>query len=89
MSNNQYQKIHKIPYVIAVKAAIAIFNTQQTGYPHAFFCNLQMCRSCPFIEPQIADHLPDIMDMPGATIEAPLIISTLIQASASQVSFVV
>ncbi|KAL6714779.1 hypothetical protein ACLMJK_007039 [Lecanora helva] len=71
MSNNQYLKVHKIPHVTAIKAAIAIFNSRQTGYPYAFFCNLQMCRSYPFIEPQIADHLPDIMDMPGATIEAP------------------
>ncbi|KAL8718993.1 MAG: hypothetical protein Q9225_003931, partial [Loekoesia sp. 1 TL-2023] len=70
MSNNQYLKVHKIPHVVAIKAAIAIFNTQQTGHPYAFFINLQMCRSYPFIEPQIADRLPDPMDMPGATIEA-------------------
>jgi len=69
MSNNQYLKVHKIPHVVAIKAAIAIFNTQQTGHPYAFFSNLQMCRTYPFIESQIADRLPDPMDMPGATIE--------------------
>ena len=69
LSNNQYQKVHKIPHVVAIKAAIAIYNTQQTGQPFAFFTNLQMNRSWPFIMPQIADRLPDIMEMPGATIE--------------------
>jgi len=69
MSNNQYLKVHKIPHVVAIKAAIAIFNSQQTGHPYAFFSNLQMCRTYPFIESQIADRLPDPMDMPGATIE--------------------
>ncbi|KAL8733533.1 MAG: hypothetical protein Q9181_003549 [Wetmoreana brouardii] len=69
MSNNQYLTVHKIPHVVAMKAAIAIFNTQQTGHPYAFFSNLQMCRSYPFLEPRIADRLPDPMDMPGATIE--------------------
>ncbi|KAI4145700.1 MAG: hypothetical protein L6R39_003719 [Caloplaca ligustica] len=72
MSTNQYLKVHKIPHVVAIKAAIAIFNTQQTGHPYAFFSNLQMCRSYPFLDPDIADRLPDIMDMPGATIEAAL-----------------
>ncbi|KAL8823140.1 MAG: hypothetical protein Q9191_006136 [Dirinaria sp. TL-2023a] len=69
MGNNQYLKVHKIPHSVAIKAAIAIFNTQQTDHPYAFFSNLQMCRSYPFIERQIADRLPDPMDMPGATIE--------------------
>ncbi|KAL8703643.1 MAG: hypothetical protein Q9201_003181 [Fulgogasparrea decipioides] len=69
MSNNQYLTVHKIPHVVAIKAAIAIFNTQQTGQPYAFFSNLQMCRSYPFLETRIADRLPDPMDIPGATIE--------------------
>ena len=69
MSNNKYLKIHKIPHSVAIKAAIAIFNTQQTGHPYAFFENLQMCRSYPFLDPRLTDHLPDVMDMPGATIE--------------------
>lgn len=69
MSNNQYLNVHKIPHHVAIKAAIAIFNIQQTGHPYAFFTNLQLCRNWPFIGPQIADHLPDPMDMPGATIE--------------------
>ena len=69
MSNNQYLKVAKIPHSVAIKAAIAIYNTQQTGHPYAFFSNLQMCRSYPFLDPQIADRLPDPMDMPGATIE--------------------
>lgn len=69
MSNNQYLQVHRIPHTVAIKAAIAIFNTQQTGHPYAFFSNLQMCRAYPFLEHQIADRLPDPMDMPGATIE--------------------
>ncbi|KAL8915756.1 MAG: hypothetical protein Q9172_006690 [Xanthocarpia lactea] len=72
MSNNRYLTIHKIPQMIAIKAAIAIYNTQQTGHPYAFFSNLQMARAYPFLDRQIADRLPDVMDMPGATIEAPL-----------------
>ncbi|KAL8650678.1 MAG: hypothetical protein Q9210_003690, partial [Variospora velana] len=71
MSNNQYLAVHKIPHIIALKAAIAIYNTQQTGAPYAFFSNLQMARSYPFLDRRIADRLPDIMDMPGCTIEAP------------------
>ena len=70
MSNNQYLHVHKIPHVVAIKAAIAIFNSQQTRQPHAMFVNLQMCRSYPFLDREITDHLPDPMDMPGATIEA-------------------
>ncbi|KAL9019132.1 MAG: hypothetical protein Q9185_003606 [Variospora sp. 1 TL-2023] len=72
MANNQYLTVHKIPHVIALKAAVAIYNTQQTGAPYAFFGNLQMARSYPFLEHRIADRLPDIMDMPGCTIEGPL-----------------
>ena len=69
MHNNQYLKVHKIPHSVAIKAAIAIYNTQQTGHPYAWFTNLQMCRYYPFLPEQIASRLPDIMDMPGATIE--------------------
>ena len=69
MRNNQYLKVHKIPHSVAIKAAISIYNTQQTGHPYAFFSNLQMCRSYPFLPEQIASRLPDIMDMPGATLE--------------------
>ncbi|KAL9005316.1 MAG: hypothetical protein Q9188_001907 [Gyalolechia gomerana] len=72
MTNNQYLTVHKIAHIIAIKAAIAIYNTQQTGHPYAFFSNLQMARSYPFLDRHIAAYLPDIMDMPGATIEAPL-----------------
>ena len=44
MRNNQYLKVHKIPHFVAIKAAIAIYNTQQTGHPYAFFTDIQMCR---------------------------------------------
>ncbi|KAL8919493.1 MAG: hypothetical protein Q9208_006778 [Pyrenodesmia sp. 3 TL-2023] len=71
MTNNKYLTVHKIPHMIAMKAAIAIYNTQQTGHPYAFFSNLAMARSYPFLSPEISSRLPDIMDMPGATIEAP------------------
>ena len=70
MRNNQYLNVHKIPHSVAIKAAIAIYNTQQTGHPYAFFSNIQMCRSFPFLPEQIASRLPDIMDMPGATLES-------------------
>ncbi|KAL8950888.1 MAG: hypothetical protein Q9222_003105 [Ikaeria aurantiellina] len=71
MSTNQYLKVHKIPHLIAIKAAIAIYNTQQTSHPYAFFSSLQMARSYPFLSSQITSYLPEIMDMPGATIEGP------------------
>ncbi|KAL8991730.1 MAG: hypothetical protein Q9169_007703, partial [Polycauliona sp. 2 TL-2023] len=70
--NMSHLTAHKIPHSIAMKAAIAIYNTQQTGHPYAFFSNLQMARTYPFLDSKIADRLPDIMDMPGATIEAPI-----------------
>ncbi|KAL8866214.1 MAG: hypothetical protein Q9174_006432, partial [Haloplaca sp. 1 TL-2023] len=72
MSHNTYLHTHKIPHIIALKAAIALYNTQQTGHPYAFFSNLQMARSYPFIDKTVAAFLPDIMDMPGATIQAPM-----------------
>ncbi|KAL8832260.1 MAG: hypothetical protein Q9170_004948 [Blastenia crenularia] len=72
LGTNVHLKIHKIPHFIAIKAAIAIYNTQQTHHPYAFFSNLQMARSYPFLDRQITAHLPDITEMPGATIEAPL-----------------
>ncbi|KAL8941853.1 MAG: hypothetical protein Q9216_001997 [Gyalolechia sp. 2 TL-2023] len=72
LAGNQYLDVHKIPNMIAIKAAIAIYSTQRTGHPYAFFSNLQMARSYPFIHRQVAAYLPDIMDMPGATIESPI-----------------
>ena len=69
MRNNQYLKAHKIPHFVAIKAAIIIYNTQQTGPPCVFFTNIQMCRHYPFLSKQIASRLPDIMNMPGATLE--------------------
>ncbi|KAL8669260.1 MAG: hypothetical protein Q9168_006144 [Polycauliona sp. 1 TL-2023] len=69
MTHNQYLTVHKIPHVIALKAAVAIYNTQQTGHPYAFFDNVQMARTYPFLDRQITKHLPDITEMPGATIE--------------------
>ncbi|KAI4113619.1 MAG: hypothetical protein LQ345_005438 [Seirophora villosa] len=72
MSTNQYLTVHKIPHAIALKAAVAIYNTQRTGVPYALFSNLQMGRSYPFLDRAIAAHLPDIMDMPGATMESAL-----------------
>ncbi|KAL8957653.1 MAG: hypothetical protein Q9183_005999, partial [Haloplaca sp. 2 TL-2023] len=72
MSTNKYLHEHKIPHIIALKAAIALYNTQQTGHPYAFFSNLQMTRSYPFVDKGVAAYLPDIMDMPGPTIQAPI-----------------
>ncbi|KAL8687417.1 MAG: hypothetical protein Q9224_005159, partial [Gallowayella concinna] len=72
MASNQYLTVHKIPHVIALKAAVAIYNTQQTGQPYAIIGTTHMARSYPFLERHITDHLPDIMDMPGCTLERPL-----------------
>ncbi|KAL8681144.1 MAG: hypothetical protein Q9186_002737 [Xanthomendoza sp. 1 TL-2023] len=72
MASNQYLTVHKIPHVIALKAAVAIYNTQQTGQPYAIIGTTHMARSYPFLHRHITDHLPDIMDMPGCTLERPL-----------------
>ena len=63
------QSEHKVSHAVVIKAAVALLNIQQTGQPHALFANTQLCRSWPFLEQQIADFLPDPMDIPGPTIE--------------------
>ena len=63
------QSEHKVSHAVIIKAAVALLNIQQTGQSHALFANTQLCRSWPFLEQQIADFLPDPMDIPGPTIE--------------------
>ena len=63
------QSEHKVSHAVVIKAAVALLNIQQTGKSHALFANTQLCRSWPFLEKQIADFLPDPMDIPGPTIE--------------------
>lgn len=63
------QSEHKVSHAVVIKAAVALLNIQQTGQPHALFANTQLCRAWPFLEQQIADFLPDPMDIPGPTIE--------------------
>ena len=63
------QSEHKVSHAVVIKAAVALLNTQQTGQSHALLANTQLCRSWPFLEKQIADYLPDPMDIPGPTIE--------------------
>lgn len=63
------QSEHKVSHAVIIKAAVALLNIQQTGQSHALFANTQLCRSWPFLEQQIADFLPDAMDIPGPTIE--------------------
>ena len=65
----QLQSQHKISHAVVAKAAVALLNTQQTRQPHALFANTQLCRSWPFLNPQIAAFLPDPIDIPGPTIE--------------------
>ena len=63
------QSEHKVSHAVVIKAAVALLNIQQTSQSHALFANTQLCRSWPFLENQIADFLPDPMDIPGPTIE--------------------
>ena len=51
-----------------VKAAIALYNTEVTGHPHAIFCNLEAGRAWPFLESWIADSLPNPMKIAGPTL---------------------
>ena len=68
-SMGKLQSEHKVSHAVMIKAAVALLNIQQTGQSHALFANTQFCRSWPFLEQQIADFLPDPMDIPGPTIE--------------------
>ena len=51
-----------------VKAAIALFNVEATGQRHAIFANLDAARTWPFLEPWIAERLPNPMNIAGPTI---------------------
>ena len=66
---SKLQSEHKVSHAVVIKAAVALLNVQQTGQSHALLANTQLARSWPFLEPQIADLLPDPMDLPGPTIE--------------------
>lgn len=53
---------------VLVKAAVALFNTEMTGQDHVLFCNLEAGRTWPFLEPWIADRLPNPMSIAGPTL---------------------
>ena len=53
---------------VLAKAAVALFNTEMTGQDHALFCNLDAGRTWPFLEPWIADRLPNPMSIAGPTL---------------------
>lgn len=66
---HKLQSQHKVSHAVVIKAAVALLNIKQTGSSHVLFANTQLCRSWPFLEKQIADFLPEPMDIPGPTIE--------------------
>jgi hypothetical protein len=50
-----------------VKAAISIFNVEQTGQHRAVYNSTEAGRKWPFVEPWIQQHLPNIMNLAGPT----------------------
>lgn len=62
---------------VLVKAAVAIFNREKTGQNHALFCNLDAGRTWPFLEPWIADRLPNPIGIAGPTLTSTINIVAL------------
>jgi hypothetical protein len=50
-----------------VKAAISIFNVEQTGQDRAVYNSTEAGRKWPFMEPWVEQHLPNIMNLAGPT----------------------
>lgn len=55
-----------ISAVSVLKAAIALFNMKRTGTSTALYASVQSGRRWPFLLPQIAASMPDILDVAGA-----------------------
>ncbi|KAL8676110.1 MAG: hypothetical protein Q9186_007338 [Xanthomendoza sp. 1 TL-2023] len=58
---------HSIPAPAIFLAAIAIFNTTQTGQSHAILSILLAGRAWPFVSPDIAHKLPNPLNIAGPT----------------------
>jgi hypothetical protein len=63
---------HGIEAYTLVKAAIAIFNIEQTGMDRAFFANMEAGRTWPYVDHWTAQHLPSILNMAGPSFGASL-----------------
>jgi hypothetical protein len=58
---------YNIEAFTVVKAAISIFNVEQTGQHRAVYNSTEAGRKWPFVEPWILQHLPNIMNLAGPT----------------------
>lgn len=56
---------HKMEASAVAKAAVAIFNVEQTGQKQAIFGNPEAGRVWPFMEPWISQHLPNTLKIAG------------------------
>lgn len=61
------QSEYSIEAFTIVKAAISIFNVEQTGHYRAVYNSTEAGRKWPFMEPWIQQHLPNIMNLAGPT----------------------
>lgn len=68
----ELKRRHAIEASTVVKAAIALFNAEATGQPHAIFGNLDSARKWPFLETWVADRLPNPLNIAGPTMESTL-----------------
>ncbi|KAL8657373.1 MAG: hypothetical protein Q9226_001982 [Calogaya cf. arnoldii] len=59
---------HTIPAPTIVHTAISLFNTIQTGHSHAIFLMVQASRVWPFLSPEIANNLPNPLNIAGPTV---------------------
>lgn len=57
---------HWIEASTLVKAAVAVFNVEQTGQDRAVFSNTEAGRVWPFMEPWTSQHLPNTMNIAGS-----------------------
>lgn len=58
---------HGVEAFLLTKAALAIFNVEETGKEHAVYVSTEAGRSWPFMEPWVQQHLPNIMNVAGTT----------------------
>ncbi|KAI5361193.1 putative AMP-dependent synthetase/ligase, Condensation domain, phosphopantetheine binding ACP [Septoria linicola] len=63
---------HSIPAPAILKTALALLNVSYTKQNEAVFTNYEAGLTWPFLEPWIAERLPNTMDINGPTLEAVL-----------------
>lgn len=68
----ELKRQHAIEASTMVKAAVALFNAEATGQPHAVFTNLDNARKWPFLDTWIADRLPNPLNIAGPTMGSTL-----------------